>query len=40
MRAIVMLKNCGRLPHMPDSLLESAQEMDLLPSPGAAPGAA
>ncbi len=40
MRAIVMLKNCGRLPQMPDSLLEGAQEMDLLPSPGAAPGVA
>jgi hypothetical protein len=40
MRAIVMLKNCGRLPHMPDTLLEGAQEMELLPSPGAAPGVA
>jgi hypothetical protein len=40
MRAIVMLKNCGRLPHMPDTLLEGAHEMELLPSPGAAPGVA
>lgn len=40
MRAIVMLKNCGRLPNMPDSLLEDAPDMELLPSPGAAPGVA
>jgi len=38
MRSIVMLKNCGRLKNMPDSLLESAEKLELLPSPGAAPG--
>jgi hypothetical protein len=40
MRAIVMLKNCGRIPNMPDSLLERAPDVELLPSPGAAPGIA
>ena len=40
MRAIVMLKNSGRLPNMPDSLLERTPDMELLPSPGAAPGIA
>lgn len=40
MRAIIMLKNCGRMPNMPDLLLERAQEVELLPSPGAAPGVA
>jgi hypothetical protein len=40
MRSIVMLKNSGRLPNVSDSLLERGQEVELLPSPGAAPGAA
>lgn len=40
MRSIIMLKNCGRMPNMPDLLIERAQEVELLPSPGAAPGAA
>jgi hypothetical protein len=40
MRTIVMLKNCGRMSNMPVRLLEGAEEVDLLPSPGAAPGRA
>ena len=40
MRSIVMLKNSGRLPNLPDSLLERTPDMELLPSPGAAPGIA
>ena len=40
MRAIVMLKNCGRIPNIPDSLLERVPDVELLPSPGAAPGIA
>lgn len=40
MRAIVMLKNCGRMPNMPDALLEGRGDVELLPSPGAAPGVA
>jgi hypothetical protein len=40
MRAIVMLKNCGRMANMPDRLLDGADEVELLPSPGAAPGVA
>jgi hypothetical protein len=40
MRAIVMLKNSGRLSNMPDSLIERTPDVELLPSPGAAPGVA
>jgi hypothetical protein len=40
MRTIVMLKNCGRMSNMPVRLIEGAEEVDLLPSPGAAPGRA
>jgi Novel STAND NTPase 1 len=40
MRAIIMLKNCGRLPNMPDTLLEGSENVELLPSPDAAPGVA
>lgn len=40
MRAIVMLKNCGRVSGLSDILLDRAQEVELLPSPGAAPGIA
>lgn len=40
MRAIVMLKNCGRLPNMPASLMDGGDAVELLPSPGTAPGAA
>jgi len=40
MRAIVMLKNCGRMPNMPEALLESGDNVELLPSPGTAPGVA
>jgi len=40
MRAIIMLKNCGRLPCMPDTLLEGSENVELLPSPDAAPGVA
>jgi len=40
MRAIVMLKNCGRLPGMPDVLLEGSENVELLPAPDAAPGVA
>ena len=40
MRAIVMLKNCGRMPNMPDALLERGDDVELLPSPDAAPGVA
>jgi hypothetical protein len=35
-----MLKNCSRMANMPDRLLEGADEVELLPSPGAAPGVA
>ena len=40
MRSIVMLKNCGRLPNMPEALLESGRDVELLPSPGARPSVA
>jgi hypothetical protein len=40
MRAIVMLKNSGRLSNIPDSLIEHTPDVELLPSPGAAPGVA
>jgi Novel STAND NTPase 1 len=40
MRAIVMLKNCGRLSGMSDALLEGRENVELLPSPDAAPGVA
>jgi hypothetical protein len=40
MRAIVMLKNCGRMPNMPEALLQSGDNVELLPSPGTAPGVA
>jgi Novel STAND NTPase 1 len=36
MRSIVMMKNVGRLANMPDSLLEKVDDIELLPSPGAA----
>ncbi len=36
MRSIVMMKNVGRLADMPDSLIEKADNIELLPSPGAA----
>lgn len=40
MRSIVMLKNCGRLPNMPEALLEKSRDVELLPSPGARPSVA
>ncbi len=36
MRSIVMMKNVGRMANMPDALLEKADGIELLPSPGAA----